>query len=61
MPVYEYQCQRCGRVFERFTLVASADPGACPACGARDVRRKLSTFASKGHSTGSASSCAPSG
>ncbi|MHB0877749.1 MAG: FmdB family zinc ribbon protein [Anaerolineae bacterium] len=61
MPVFEYQCQRCGRIFEKFVLSASADPGTCPACGASDARRKFSTFSSKGQGGSAASTCLPSG
>jgi len=43
MPLYEFDCRACGRRFEM--LMRGADAPACPACGARDLERALSTFA----------------
>ena len=49
MPIYEYECVECGRVFEQ--LVAShKSKGQCPACNARNARRMISTFAAHGAS-----------
>jgi putative FmdB family regulatory protein len=45
MPIFEYQCQDCGRVFEIFTQ--RRDPSeapACPGCGKTRVERLLSSF-----------------
>ena len=66
MPLYEFQCTECHSTFEELVRVsAPAADVACPKCGSRHVRRKVSTFASKtsgGSSvSSSASSCAPSG
>jgi putative FmdB family regulatory protein len=45
MPLYEFQCAKCG---ERFDIVSShADREAnavCPACGARDAVRVFGGF-----------------
>ena len=48
MPLYEYQCPDCGRVFEVFTqrLKSSIIP-SCPGCGQTNVERLLSPFAGK--------------
>lgn len=44
MPIYEFECGGCGERFEE--LVASAtERAACPACGAADASRRLSSFA----------------
>ena len=49
MPIYEYQCVKCGRVFEE--LVAShKSKGQCPFCGAGNAKRLISTFAAHGTS-----------
>lgn len=49
MPIYEYQCARCGNEFESFIWSAKdQETLACPKCGATDVRKLLSSFASKG-------------
>jgi putative FmdB family regulatory protein len=45
MPIYEFQCNKCGKVFEQ--LVLSSDNGErypCPGCGKGDTCRLLSTF-----------------
>lgn len=44
MPIFEYQCNSCGREFE--VLVRSASPvPACPDCSGTQLRKKLSAFA----------------
>lgn len=46
MPVYEYDCAACGHSFSKLyrSQAAAALPPACPACGAVDIRRRLSPF-----------------
>lgn len=58
MPLYEYECRKCGRLFDaRHGISESEDGIECPTCGARDPKRLLSTF-----STGpSGSNCSPGG
>ena len=62
MPVYEYRCQKCGHVFtNRFrTLRAIKEEGApaCPACGASQVQRLLSTVSVLGGGEASAGEAA---
>jgi putative FmdB family regulatory protein len=43
MPLYEFECRRCDGRFEM--LMRESTEPACPACGATDVERALSTFA----------------
>ncbi|NNG07464.1 MAG: zinc ribbon domain-containing protein [Desulfobacteraceae bacterium] len=63
MPIYEYQCNKCGCVFEE--LVMSSDCGDeyfCPTCGDEDTCRLMSSF-SCGSASGVGdlpSSCGPS-
>jgi len=46
MPIYEYQCSRCRRVFSILVRSLSADiHPACPRCGAGEARRLISRFA----------------
>ncbi len=48
MPIYEYDCQTCGKAFDRLVLrVNTRDEVRCPRCQSADVRKKLSQFASK--------------
>ena len=41
MPLYEYQCQKCGCRFERIQKFSDPDPKKCPNCGAGRVERLL--------------------
>jgi putative FmdB family regulatory protein len=62
MPIYEYICEKCGNEFEM--LVFKEDEAACCACGAKDPKKKMSSFGFsvgykfKASSKGSGSSCA---
>ncbi len=41
MPIYEFQCKKCGKDFE--DLVARrGDKSPCPKCGSKKVERKVS-------------------
>ncbi len=47
IPVYEYQCQDCGKKFEIVATLAEKEAGldpACPKCGRRWVRQVFSRF-----------------
>jgi putative FmdB family regulatory protein len=45
MPIYEYQCEECGkRSSTLLSSYASPDP-VCPHCGKPALRRLVSTFA----------------
>ncbi len=49
MPIYEYQCRKCGHNFEELRRMSDADEvRACPKCGAKKVERQVSTFAAGG-------------
>ncbi len=41
MPIYEYQCQGCSKVFEEMVLPGKPEPKVCPVCGA-EVGRVIS-------------------
>jgi putative FmdB family regulatory protein len=64
MPIYEYECQDCGRTFE-FLVIAGGEPDACDTCSSHKICRMMSacSFYSKGDggqtvkSTAAASSC----
>ncbi len=49
MPLYEYVCRKCSRLFEE--LVFDKKDPACPSCKADNVERVLSAHA-VGHSHG---------
>ena len=35
MPTYEYKCQKCGKVFEKFHKMTERPRVKCPKCGAK--------------------------
>ena len=39
MPLYEYECEACGRRFEVIQKFSDASPDACAKCGKGPVRR----------------------
>jgi putative FmdB family regulatory protein len=67
MPLYEFECPDCHHGFEELVRNPEAVKDVtCPSCGARKVRKKLSTVAfSAGGASGqrgpSAPACAPGG
>jgi putative FmdB family regulatory protein len=42
MPIYEFECARCGHRFDRLQKLSDPDPSACPTCAAPEVNRRLS-------------------
>ncbi|MGA2490959.1 MAG: zinc ribbon domain-containing protein [Anaerolineales bacterium] len=45
MPIYEYVCQDCEKVFETIRPMSQADaPIPCALCGGQHTQRKLSVF-----------------
>ena len=62
MPLYEFECRRCGIQFEKLVLKpAGAEDVKCPSCRSEEVEEKISSFASVSKNGSSSSSCAPSG
>ena len=54
MPIYEFVCKECSKNFEDLVLSASRiDEVVCPVCGSGQVKKKMSTFASKAAEGGS--------
>jgi putative FmdB family regulatory protein len=69
MPIYEFVCQECSSNFEDLVFgLSQIEEVICPACGSGQVKKKMSTFASKPAERGgsysfnasSAASCAGS-
>jgi putative FmdB family regulatory protein len=57
MPIYEYECRKCGERFELRRGMSDSDREIkCPKCGIEDPRRIISTFAT----TSGNKSCATS-
>jgi len=62
MPLYEYECDKCGRRVEvRQSVGQNGAEVACPSCGTVGLRRVFSRFACKGSGdsdfSGGGSSC----
>jgi putative FmdB family regulatory protein len=47
MPIYEFECEGCGAVFEEL-VAADVAAVACPECGAERTRRLMSTVSPPG-------------
>ncbi|NLN78804.1 MAG: zinc ribbon domain-containing protein [Armatimonadetes bacterium] len=47
MPIYEFDCRLCHKRFELLIGISRVDEAACPTCGSKDVRRVMSSFASR--------------
>jgi putative FmdB family regulatory protein len=49
MPIYEYRCETCGKVFEKLRRFSDADSDLeCPDCKSDRVARLISSFATSG-------------
>lgn len=47
MPIFEYKCKKCNKVFEELILLSSSDNViACPKCGSKDLIKLFSNFGS---------------
>jgi putative FmdB family regulatory protein len=51
MPLYEYQCESCDKVFERIQKFSDPPVETCPSCGGK-VRKLLSSPAIQFKGTG---------
>lgn len=48
MPLYEYECAKCGGVVEILWRSSEDEKGlSCPSCGGAELRRKLSAFSAR--------------
>jgi putative FmdB family regulatory protein len=42
MPIYEYQCQECGHVFDALQKISDGPLTDCPDCGQASLRKMVS-------------------
>ena len=60
MPIYEFECRSCGKVFETLVLSKSEEV-MCPSCGGKNLDKLISICAistgERFRSTSSSSSC----
>lgn len=62
MPIFEFACQACGKVFEKLQLAGREDQVKCPVCDSEKVEKKISAPflpSSVGKPADSASCAAP--
>jgi len=45
MPTYEYKCEACGNLFEKFQSITAEPIRKCPKCGKHKVRRLIGSGA----------------
>jgi len=45
MPIFEYQCRYCGKIFEKLTF-DKVETQKCPYCKSTNTEKKLSVFSS---------------
>jgi len=57
MPIFEYKCSSCDKLFE--TLVRSNTQPTCPNCGGTYLAKQLSVFAAATGGGGSSPETAP--
>lgn len=56
MPIFEYRCQRCGKVFELLQKADGLAKQVCPVCSSDELKKVPSSFA-VGHGQNRASQC----
>ncbi len=68
MPLFEFQCRKCGHQFEELLTASEVESGLvkCPACRSKRVEREFSAFATSNGLAGSgpvggAGGCGPGG
>jgi putative FmdB family regulatory protein len=56
MPIYEYECKKCGKIFELYQRLSDkGDDIKCPVCGEEKPSKRVSSFSncgSGGYSSG---------
>jgi putative FmdB family regulatory protein len=50
MPIYEYECNKCGHEFEALILKNTPEP-ACPKCKSKKLKQLITMFAVSSEST----------
>jgi len=59
MPIYEFECRKCGARFEELLgMTQDTSEIRCPKCNASDPKRLMSMFGSRANSA-SGASCGP--
>ena len=61
MPIYEYKCQECGKVFEELVSVGSERGFACPSCSSAKTTKIMSATGLISVSQGASAPSSPCG
>ncbi len=61
MPIFEYQCKKCGHVTSFLEKAGSRKAHACEKCGSGRTEKVFSAFAAKSGGPSSSSSSCPTG
>ena len=59
MPLFEYQCRKCGHQFE--ALVLNSRAPACTKCKSQDLEKRVSPIGLAGVGDRSSGGCRPKG
>ncbi len=60
MPIYEFNCNKCGEEFEEIVGMSDKETPPCPKCGGKDTERMMSSFSSRLGGSSAGVSCGPS-
>ena len=55
MPIYEYRCKECGKVFEEIVAKATARSLPCPSCKSKKTEKLMSRIGAVGKGKGGSS------
>ncbi len=61
MPIFEYQCKKCEKDFERLVFAGEEKNISCPDCKSQDVVKKMSASSFMGNSIGKCATSSPKG
>ncbi len=61
MPIYEYQCEQCGHIFEKLVFSGDKEAVDCPACKSTEVKKMMSACSFMGASIGTCAASSPKG
>jgi putative FmdB family regulatory protein len=62
MPIYEFSCLNCGKVFEKLILKdEEIQELRCPYCNSKNIKKLISNFYSNKNSSLKNSSCSSGG
>ncbi len=62
MPIFEYQCEKCEKQFEKLLFAGEDEKNiVCPQCGSHEVQKMMSACSFMGSSIGTCAADAPKG